>query len=89
LLLFGGNFIVYPQKYGNAWDTSLKVLPFFKAERQMKAFILNNNINPSEVYTEFPLTVNNRYSYLQEDFSYSELKTPISAPAPIFYAPTS
>jgi len=76
LLMFaGGNFILYPQKFGNAWDTSLKVLPFFKAERQMKAFIEKNKIKPSEVYTDFPLNVNNRYSYLREDFSYSELKS--------------
>jgi hypothetical protein len=74
LLMFAGNFIVYPQKYGNSWDTSLKVLPYFTAERKMKDFIEANHINPSEVYTDFPLLVNDRFSYLKEDFGYNELK---------------
>jgi hypothetical protein len=78
LFLFAGNYIVYPQKYGNAWDTSLKVLPWFGAERQMKAFVEANNIRSSEVYTAFPLAVNNCFAYLQEDFSYSELKADIN-----------
>jgi hypothetical protein len=74
MFLFAGNFIIYPQKYGNAWDTSLKILPYFSAERKMKEFIKTNEIDPKEVYTDFPLTVNDRFSYLKEDFVYAELK---------------
>jgi hypothetical protein len=74
LCLFAGNFMLYPQKYGNAWDTSLKILPYFKAERQMQTFILKHKIDPTEVYTAFPLTVNNRFSNLQGDFAYNEFK---------------
>jgi hypothetical protein len=74
LMLLAGNFIMYPQKYGNAWDTSLKVLPFFRAERQMKDFVVANHIPPAEVFTAFPLTANRRFSYLTEDFAYSELQ---------------
>jgi hypothetical protein len=70
--LLAGNFILYPQKYGNAWDTSLKVLPYFKAERDMKAFIQIQKISPSEVYCEFPMNKNNKFTYLQEDFCYNE-----------------
>jgi len=71
--LIGGNYIVYPQKYGNAWDTSMKIMPWFKAERQMKDFIVDNKIAPSKVFTDFPLTTNRAYTYLDEDFSYREL----------------
>jgi len=71
--LFFGNFIVYPQKYGNAWDTSLKVMPYFKLEQQMKTFIQSDKIDPKEIHTEFPLNNDFKYSYLQNDFSYSNL----------------
>jgi hypothetical protein len=74
LLLFAGNFLMYPQKFGNAWDTSLKVLPYFRAERKVKDFIKTRNIDPKEVYTDFPLSVNDRYSYVAENFGYSEFK---------------
>jgi hypothetical protein len=74
MFLLAGNFIIYPQKYGNAWDTSLKMLPYFTAERKMKEFIKTNNIDPNKVYTDFPLTVNERFSYLNEVFGYNELK---------------
>ncbi len=73
VFLVGGNFIVYPQKYGNAWDTSLKVLPYFKLEQKMRAFVVIKKINPKEIYTEFPLNSDFKYSYLQDDFSYNEL----------------
>ncbi len=74
LCLFFGNFIVYPQKYGNAWDTSLKVLPYFKLEQNMRTFIQSDKIDPKEIHTEFPLNNDFKYSYLQNDFSYSDLE---------------
>jgi len=70
-----GNFIVYPQKYGNAWETSLKTLPYFTAEKEMKEFLSTQNINPSEIYTFFPLNNNHKFSYLNEDYAYKAADT--------------
>ncbi len=72
LFLFTGNFIYYPQKYGNAWETSLKILPYFSIEKNLKAYVKQQNINPEEVYTYYPITNNHKYTYLQEDFGYAD-----------------
>ncbi len=73
IAMVAGNFFMHPQRFGNAWDTSLKVIPFFGAEQQMKDFVETQKIPPRSIFTEFPLTTNRRDTYLTEDFSYSEL----------------
>jgi hypothetical protein len=74
--LISGNFWMYPQKYGNGWDSSLKVLPFFKMDNNMKSFINDNGIKPSDVFTSFPLHKNFKFTYLLDyDFCYSDIDT--------------
>lgn len=71
--LFSGNFWLYPQKYGNGWDSSLKILPYFEMENEMKEFVEQNNIDQGEVCTLFPMHKNYRYSHLVNyDFCYSD-----------------
>jgi hypothetical protein len=53
--LVSGNFWIYPERFSNGWDTSLKVLPFFQLEREMADFIRNEQIPAKEVGTQFPL----------------------------------
>ena len=73
-VIISGNFWMYPQKYGNGWDSSLKVLPFFKMEDQMRSFIVKNKINPIDVNASFPLHKNYIYTYLlDEDYKYSDI----------------
>lgn len=55
ITLISGNFWMYPQRYGNGWDCSLKVLPYFKLDREMRDFISDNHIDPKSVGTDFPL----------------------------------
>ena len=64
--LIGGNFITYPQRYGNAWDSSLKILPYFKLENEMTLFILQNNIADKQIGTQFPLSSNLNNSHLSD-----------------------
>lgn len=73
LSLIGGNFIIYPQKYGNAWDTSLKVLPFFNLEKQMHHLIHHHKIPSEKIFTEFPLNVDRQSSYLVNSEHYKTL----------------
>jgi len=72
LVLTAGNFILYPVKLGNGWDCSLKTLPYFSLEKELKSYVLEHNINPSEVYTYFPVYNNHKNSYLQNDFAYAK-----------------
>lgn len=63
---FTGNFWLYPERYGNGWDSSLKVLPYFQLKDQMDKYIQQNNITPAEVGTQFPLIADKRFSYLSD-----------------------
>jgi len=74
LVLFSGNFWMYPQKYGNGWDSSLKVLPYFSLKSEMDNFIEQEKIDKSLIATQFPLDVNDCYSYLKDS---SQTYTPV------------
>ena len=64
--LINGNFWLYPEKYGNGWDSSLKVLPYFKLKKEMDAFIYENKIPPNNVGTQFPLIADKKYTDLSD-----------------------
>jgi hypothetical protein len=53
--LLSGNFWIYPERFSNGWDTSLKVLPFFRLKQQMISYVEKAKINPKEIGTQFPL----------------------------------
>jgi hypothetical protein len=60
--LICGNFILYPQRYGNAWDSSLKVLPYFSMQQEMDDYINSKAIAPEMVATQFPLSAESKPS---------------------------
>lgn len=73
--LIAGNFILYPQRYGNAWDSSLKIIPYFKIENEMKEYILKNNLSSDKIASQFPLTIDFRYSQLSDStYQYSDIE---------------
>lgn len=74
--LLSGNFWLYPQKYGNGWDSSLKVLPFFDLKLEMDDFIEAEKIEKNTIATQFPLDTNNCYSYLADSAeNYTNVET--------------
>ena len=74
ILLISGNFWIYPSKYGNGWDASLKVIPFFELKEKMDDYIASQNISPEDVGTQFPLIANKTESDLVEDnFQYQNV----------------
>jgi hypothetical protein len=68
--LITGNFWIYPQRFGNGWDTSLKVLPYFSLKDKMDLFIIENQIQSSEVGTQFPLITDKKFSHLTDSSHY-------------------
>ena len=74
--LVSGNFILYPQRYGNAWDSSLKVVPYFSLEHKMRTYIMLKQITPETIGTQFPLTYDLHYSNLANDpiSSYTDIE---------------
>lgn len=75
ICLAAGNFILYPQRYGNAWDSSLKIIPYFKIEKKMNEYIQKNNIPQNSVGTQFPLTMDLNVSHLSDStIHYSDIE---------------
>ncbi|MFC1732990.1 hypothetical protein ACFL6I_22035 [candidate division KSB1 bacterium] len=74
LLMATGNFWMYPLRFGNGWDASLKVLPYFSLYEKMKAVILEEQIDPKLIGTKFPLYSDTKYTQLTtEQFSFQDL----------------
>lgn len=72
--LITGNFWMYPQKYGNGWDVSLKVIPYFDLKDKMDAFIVESGIPPEKIGTQFPLIADKRFSYLTDnEYHYTDV----------------
>jgi len=55
LFLVSGNLWIYPERYGNGWDSSLKSLSYFKQKNQLDVFIKSHNISPAVVGTKWPM----------------------------------
>jgi 4-amino-4-deoxy-L-arabinose transferase-like glycosyltransferase len=65
--LITGNFWIYPQRFGNGWDSSLKILSYFSLQKEVDQFIVQNKIDPNEIATQFPFVANTQFSYLTEE----------------------
>jgi hypothetical protein len=69
--LLSGNFWLYPERYGNGWDASMKVYPYFKLKNDFDNYIKNSNIDPNTIGTKFPMDFDLYYSNLEpEKFGY-------------------
>jgi hypothetical protein len=76
IVSIAGNFIMYPERFGNGWDTSLKVLPYFSLRNKLDSFVVENKIDSKEVAVSFPMFESRRNTHLQEDeFAYSDIDT--------------
>jgi len=64
-----GNFWIYPERFGNGWDSSLKVLPFFKMEKNVHEYTKKLNVQLDQIAAGFPLFSDLRYTYLEENNS--------------------
>lgn len=74
ICLVSGNFWIYPERYGNAWDSSLKVIPYFELKDRMDEFIQQNKISHEEIGTQFPLIADKRFSHLNDSsFNYTNV----------------
>ena len=67
ILLFTGNFWIYPEKLAQSWDSSLAHLSYFELRKQTIAFLENKNIDFHEVGVGFPMTSSFKYIDLNDD----------------------
>lgn len=72
--LVTGNFWLYGGGFSNGWDSSLKVLPYFKLKNEMDNYVKGQRITPDEVGTKFPLYHDKKYTALSgESFHYRDM----------------
>lgn len=60
-VLFSNNGVMYPNKYGNAWDCSLKSLPYFNLRQQLDVYMAAQKIPVKEVSAGFQLYFNDSF----------------------------
>ena len=74
IALLSGNCWMYPERFGNGWDSSLKVIPYFSLKEQMDEYISGNNIDPASVGTQYPLIADKRFTHLSDvSFAYTNV----------------
>ena len=61
-----GNFWLYPERFGNGWDSSLKSIPYFKLKEKFDSYIKISKINPADIGADFPMNFDNYDTYLSE-----------------------
>ncbi|MFI5149364.1 MAG: hypothetical protein ACHQRM_06485 [Bacteroidia bacterium] len=77
-ILLSGNYWIYPERLSNEWDTSLKVMPYFKLEQDMREFIYttslkNKEMNPYKIGTQFPLINSRAETYLSHEWNVPDI----------------
>jgi len=80
LCLIAGNFIIYPERYGNGWDASIKGYPYFEMKMQLDSFLKKSDIEPSAIGTKFPIDFDNYDVFLSsEHFQFTDIdKKPLN-----------
>ncbi len=54
ILLFSGNFWIYPDKIAQGWDATIAHWPYYKLRNKMISYIDTANIPYNEIGTDFP-----------------------------------
>ncbi len=66
-----GNLIVYPTELAQGWDSTAAHWPFYKLEKDMHRYILEEtDMKPEDIGTAFPLRVDRKYLDLHSTGSY-------------------
>lgn len=75
IFLITGNLWVYPERYGNGWDASLKSLPYFKLKTRLDAYIIDKSIDFSSVGSKWPMNFDNYDTKLDTiHFSFTDIE---------------
>jgi hypothetical protein len=64
--LISGNFWMYPERYGNGWDASAKVIPWFSLQHEIERDLDKMKIQSTQIGTEWPVFTPAVYTGLQE-----------------------
>jgi len=86
LLLVQSNWLIKPDKYGNAWDCTLKSLSYFDLRKELDVYVAENNISPKEVAAGFQLYFNDAYYLMNNSTKEYDLLSDTDMPANLYVA---
>jgi hypothetical protein len=69
IALLAGNFIVYPDKIAQGWDSTLAHLPYYKMRKNALAYMKENNISFYNTKSYFPNLSQQHHMDLNSDSS--------------------
>lgn len=64
IVLVSNNGVTYPNRYGNAWDCSLKSMSYFELRKEFDAYVNRQQIAPHDIAAGFQLYFNDKYYLL-------------------------
>ena len=65
VLIASGNFLIYPDKIAQGWDSTAAHWPFYELEKEMHDYIQSEGIELGRVGTAFPLRTSRRHLNLK------------------------
>ncbi|MFH0866295.1 MAG: hypothetical protein V1904_08870 [Bacteroidota bacterium] len=72
--LIAGNLWIYPERYGNGWDSSLKSIPYFKLKKQLDNYVTDTRIDPADVGSRWPMNFDDYDTKLDNThFSFADI----------------
>ncbi|HNW97012.1 MAG TPA: hypothetical protein PKK00_01210 [Bacteroidales bacterium] len=75
LIFISGNFWIYPERYGNGWDASMKVYPYFSLKNKFDDYIKGSGINSYSVGAKAPMDFDLYNTNMQsEKFGYKYIE---------------
>jgi hypothetical protein len=72
ILLFSGNFWVYPETLSQSWDSSLGHLPYFELRKNTIGFFNRNKVDFHTVGVGFPMYASSKYIDITNDTCHFE-----------------
>jgi hypothetical protein len=72
LLLFGGNFWIYPEHLSQSWDSSLSNLSYFELRKQTIDYLKEQKVDIKNVGVGFPMYTQFDYVDLNSDKQHFE-----------------
>ena len=67
ITLISGHWWMYPSRFANTWDSTLKAVPSFNINKNLLLFVKKQNIACEDIAAAFPLNLDVGNAYLSND----------------------
>ncbi len=86
VFLIQSNWLIKPDKYGNAWDCNLQSLNYFDLRKELDVYVLENNISTKDVAAGFQLYFNDAFYLMNHSTKEYDLLSDTEMPTNLYVA---